>query len=87
MANFLIGLTTFVMVLIFISMYRVIKGPTIADRVVALNVIATKITIAIIVIAILTNQQSYIDVALVYALIGFVASIAIVRYLEKGKVV
>jgi multicomponent Na+:H+ antiporter subunit F len=87
MANFLIGLTTFVMVLIFISMFRVIKGPTIADRVVALNVIATKITIAIIVIAILTNQQSYIDVALVYALIGFVASIAIVRYLEKGKVV
>lgn len=87
MANFLIGLTTFVMVLIFVSMYRVIKGPTIADRVVALNVIATKITIAIVVIAILTNQQSYIDVALVYALIGFVASIAIVRYLEKGKVV
>jgi multicomponent Na+:H+ antiporter subunit F len=87
MANFLIGLTTFIMVLIFISMFRVIKGPTIADRVVALNVIATKITIAIVVVSILTNQQTYIDVALVYALIGFIASIAIVRYLEKGKVV
>jgi multicomponent Na+:H+ antiporter subunit F len=87
MNNFLIGLTTFIIILIFVSMYRVLKGPTIADRVVAINVIATKITIAIVVISILTNQQSYIDVALVYALIGFIASIAIVRYLEKGKVV
>jgi multicomponent Na+:H+ antiporter subunit F len=87
MNNFLIGLTTFIILLIFVSMYRVLKGPTIADRVVAINVIATKITIAIVVISILTNQQSYIDVALVYALIGFIASIAIVRYLEKGKVV
>ena len=87
MNNFLIGVTTFIIILIFVSMYRVLKGPTIADRVVAINVIATKITIAIVVISILTNQQSYIDVALVYALIGFIASIAIVRYLEKGKVV
>ena len=87
MNNFLIGLTVFIVSLIFISMIRVVKGPTIADRVVAINVIATKITIAIVVISILTNQQSYIDVALVYALIGFIASIAIVRYLEKGKVV
>lgn len=87
MNNFLIGLTVFIVSLIFISMIRVVKGPTIADRVVAINVIATKITIAIVVISILTNQQTYIDVALVYALIGFIASIAIVRYLEKGKVV
>ena len=87
MNNFLIGLTIFIVSLIFISMIRVVKGPTIADRVVAINVIATKITIAIVVISILTNQQTYIDVALVYALIGFIASIAIVRYLEKGKVV
>lgn len=87
MTNFLVGFTTLVIVLIFVSMYRVVKGPTIADRVVALNVIATKITIAIVIVSILTNQQSYIDVALVYALIGFIASIAIIRYLEKGKVV
>ena len=87
MNNFLIGLTVFIVTLIFFSMIRVVKGPTIADRVVAINVIATKITIAIVVISILTNQQTYIDVALVYALIGFIASIAIVRYLEKGKVV
>lgn len=87
MNQFLIGLTIAIIGLIFISMYRVVKGPSIADRVVAINVIATKITIAIVVISILTNQQSYIDVALVYALIGFIASIAIIRYLEKGKVV
>lgn len=87
MNQFLIGLTIAIIGLIFVSMYRVVKGPTIADRVVAINVIATKITIAIVVISILTNQQTYIDVALVYALIGFIASIAIIRYLEKGKVV
>lgn len=87
MSNILIGLVVLIVMLIFVSLYRVVSGPTIADRVVALNVIATKITISIVVVSILTNQQSYIDVALVYALIGFIASIAIVRYLEKGKVV
>lgn len=87
MDNFLIGLTTFVMLLNFVSMVRVLRGPTIADRIVALSAISTKVTILILTVAILTNQESYIDVALVYALTGFIASIVIVRYLEKGKVV
>lgn len=61
-----------------------LKGPTAADRVVALDVM-TIISISLIVfIAALLKRIIYIDVALVYALMSFIGVIAIARYLERG---
>lgn len=67
-----------------ISLLRMLKGPTAADRVVALDVM-TIISISLIVfISSLANRIIYIDVALVYALISFIGVVAIARYLERG---
>jgi len=81
----LLGLAVVLSLLIFVCLYRAYAGPTAADRVVAIDVISTKVAVLIVLIAILTEQQSFMDVALIYAMIGFITTIAVSKYLEKGK--
>ncbi|MCD4819813.1 MAG: cation:proton antiporter [Candidatus Cloacimonetes bacterium] len=67
-----------------IALYRMVKGPSIADKAIALDVM-TIISISLIVyIAAISQKIIYTDVALVYALISFIGVIAIARYLERG---
>jgi multicomponent Na+:H+ antiporter subunit F len=69
---------------IVLSFVRLILGPTIADRAVALDGM-TIIAISLIVfIAYYSNRVIYLDVAIVYGLISFVGIVAIARYLERG---
>ncbi len=78
--------TLIILVLLsFVGLYRAYKGPTASDRMVAINMISTKSTTIIVLIALVTAQESYVNVALVYALIGFVATIGVAKYLLKGK--
>jgi len=72
------------LVAMLLAVFRMIKGPDVADRVVALDVM-TIISISLIVfIASIARRIIYIDVAMVYALISFIGVIAIARYLERG---
>ncbi|MCD6204554.1 MAG: cation:proton antiporter [Candidatus Marinimicrobia bacterium] len=72
------------LVAMILAVFRMIKGPDVADRVVALDVM-TIISISLIVfIASMARRIIYIDVAMVYALISFIGVIAIARYLERG---
>jgi multicomponent Na+:H+ antiporter subunit F len=64
-------------------MYRAVKGPSAADRLIAINVIGTKTIILILMISLVFKENYFVDVALVYALISFVASIVIANYIEK----
>ena len=69
---------------IVLSFVRLILGPTIADRAVALDGM-TIIAISLIVfIAYFSKRVIYLDVAIVYGLISFVGIVAIARYLERG---
>lgn len=67
-----------------LTLIRMIKGPTSADRVVALDVM-TIISISLIIFLAATfHRIIYIDVAIVYGLISFIGVVAIARYLERG---
>ncbi len=77
--------TIILLLLTFVGLYRTIIGPSAHDRIVAINMITTKVTTMIVMVALLTAQDSYVSVALVYALIGFVASIGLAKFLMKGK--
>lgn len=69
---------------IVLAVFRMLKGPDGANRVVALDVM-TIISISLIVyIASLAQRIIYLDVAMVYALISFIGVVAIARYLERG---
>ncbi|HHE38411.1 MAG TPA: cation:proton antiporter [Candidatus Cloacimonetes bacterium] len=79
--NISFGITIVALLLAFI---RMIIGPTVADRVVSLDVM-TIISISIIVyIGSLAGRIIYLDVAMVYALISFLGVVAVARYLERG---
>lgn len=67
-------------------LYRVIAGPTVIDRIVAVNVIGTKTAVLLIVIgAIFERVEMFIDFALAYALLNFIGSLAAARYFQRKR--
>jgi multicomponent Na+:H+ antiporter subunit F len=68
----------------FLCLYRAAVGPTAADRIVSINVIGTKTVVIIAVISLVFHQEFFLDVAMVYALISFIATIGVSKYVEKG---
>lgn len=72
----------FLSVTIFLCMYRAVKGPSEADRLVAINVVGTKTIILILMVSFIIHETYFVDVALVYALISFIASIVISKFVK-----
>lgn len=64
---------------------RFLKGPNIADRVVSLDLLVTIGIGSIAVYSVLTEQSTFLDIAMVVALIGFLSTVAFSYYLEKRK--
>jgi multicomponent Na+:H+ antiporter subunit F len=71
-------------VAILISFVRLIKGPSVPDRVIALDLIAIQAVGIIAVHAIGSNQPTLLDAAIVFALIVFLGTVILARYLERG---
>lgn len=67
-----------------ITFIRLLIGPTLPDRVVALELIASILVSIIGLYAISYNESSFIDVSIVMALIAFLAAIGFARFLERG---
>ena len=61
---------------------RALLGPTVYDRILAVNVVGTKIVLLIAVLGFATGRPEFLDIALVYALINFIGVIAILRFVE-----
>lgn len=72
----------FVLVLALILIYRVAKGPSIADRAVASDCIDVLTSLALIVFAVYSGRGIYLDIAIVVALLGFIGTVLISKYLE-----
>ncbi len=68
-----------------VSLYRVLFGPTVEDRLVALNAIASMITAILVLLAVQWGRSIYLDVALVYAILGYVGIIAITKFARTGS--
>lgn len=68
----------------FLALYRLIRGPTAADRMVALDAITNITASILILIALLSERFIYMDITLVYAILSFVGVLIIARYLEGG---
>lgn len=69
---------------LLMTLFRLFKGPTVADRIVALDAM-TIISISLIVlISHLAQRIIYLDVAIVYGLVSFIGVVAFARYLERG---
>lgn len=78
--SLVLSIAIFAFILLFlICMIRAIKGPRIADRMMAVNVGTTIITAIIAIVAILLNEGYYVDIAIIYVLLSFMAVVVFVR--------
>ena len=76
--------TSAILLAMLIIFYRAIFGPSIYDRILAMNVFGTMTVLFIAVLGFLTGRPEFLDIALVYALINFIATIAILKFFEYG---
>lgn len=70
-------------VLFFVALYRVVAGPAMPDRMLALDLMGANVIGLIIVYTIMNDQPFFLDVVLLLAMLGFLASVAFAYYLEK----
>jgi len=67
--------------------YRVIKGPTVPDKMVALDTISTNIVAIGVLVSLLTGQGYFVLISLVLAIIGFVSTTAVSMYIKEGDII
>lgn len=69
---------------LFLVLIRLLKGPSLPDRVIALDLIAFIALGIILLIMIITGQKEYLDIVIVISLVIFIATVAIAKFLTKG---
>jgi len=86
MINFFTVIGCLIIFLIFVVLIRVIKGPSIVDRMMAVNVIGTKTTILLIIIGFIYDRiDMFIDLAITYAILNFISSLVAANYIKRKK--
>ena len=80
---FILGLLFFA---VLMAIIRVVKGPTAADRAVGLDTINTIVIVSMIIFGLYARSVIYIDVAIVYALLSYISTLFIAKYLEGGDI-
>ncbi len=68
----------------FLALGRAVIGPTVYDRVLAVNSFGTFTVLMIAVLGFMTDQTDFVDIALAYALINFIATIAVLKFFSVG---
>ena len=75
-----------IVTMMLMVLIRVIKGPTVIDRLVGVNVIGTKVTVLMVVMGLIFKRvDMFVDIAIGYGLLNFIASIAAARYYQHHK--
>lgn len=67
-----------------LALTRALLGPTIYDRVLAANMFGTKTVLAIAVVGFLTGRPDFLDLALLYAMLNFIGTLAVLKFCEFG---
>ena len=87
MKTFLFYVLVMLAILLFVYLYRVLRGPTIFDRVLGLNGISTKAIILLIVVGVYFERvDMFVDISTGYALLNLVGALAVAKYLERKGV-
>ncbi len=80
----LAGTTAAVLVVMAMALARAILGPTVYDRILAVNMFGTKTVLIIALVGFLAGRPDFLDIALLYALINFIGTIAVLKFLRYG---
>ena len=74
-----------IMITIGLALIRALLGPTVYDRIAAVNMVGTKTVLLIAVFAFMTGRTDLLDIALIYALINFIGVVAVLKLVEHGN--
>jgi multicomponent Na+:H+ antiporter subunit F len=86
MTTFFLLSSLYLAFLMILSLYRGVFGPTVADRMIGVNAIGSKTTVLLILIGFNYHRvEMFVDIALAYAMLNFIAVLAASRYFQKRK--
>ncbi len=81
----LIGSVIFLSITIFICLLRAALGPRFSDRIIAANIIGTKVILLIAVLALIIGENYLVDICLIYAIINFLSVVVLARSVIEKK--
>ncbi len=74
-----------ILITLALALARALLGPTVYDRIAAVNMFGTKTVLLIAVFASMSDRSDLLDIALVYALINFIGVVAVLKLVEHGN--
>lgn len=80
MVDVFLAMAILIVIASFVSLYRGIEGPGIFNRIIAVNVIGTKTIVLLVLIGFIYERPDFFDIALLYAILNFIMTIAATRY-------
>lgn len=86
MSSLFLFVSAFIVLLMIMTLVRVIGGPTVLDRIVGVNMIGSKTTVILLLIGLIyENMPMFIDIALAYALLNFIATLGACKYFRRSN--
>lgn len=83
MDGFLIAIGIALLLIALLPLYRVVAGPTTFDRIMGVSVVGTKTTVILVIIGTIYHRvDMFVDIALAYALLNFIATLAASRFFQ-----
>jgi len=81
-----LAISIFIILLMILTLVRVIGGPTVLDRIVGVNMIGTKTTVILLLIGLIyENMAMFVDIALAYAFLNFIATLGACKYFRRSN--
>ncbi len=72
---------------IALSLFRVIRGPSLPDRAIALDTIGVNLLSAIAIVSIILKTKAYLEAILILGILAFIGTIAFTKYIERGVII
>jgi multicomponent Na+:H+ antiporter subunit F len=72
---------------IAVAVIRMVIGPTLPDRVLALDIIGVKLISCVAIVSVMLSTTAFLDVILILGILAFISTIAFARYLERGVII
>jgi len=81
----LVAATLAIFIAMILAIIRGVAGPTLYDRILAVNMFSTKTVLLISLLGFVMGRPEFLDIAIVYALINFISVIAVLRYSDTNQ--
>ena len=83
--NIFIAVLAGITITTLLCVYRLLRGPTVFDRIVAAQAITTKTIVVVAILASMFNQEIYLDISITYAILSFLAVLGVSAFITNKR--